>query len=147
MKKTGNDIANIIANLRNHANAFIMTKLAEEGITELVPSHGAILVALYENGPQPMKAICERVNRDKSTMTVLVRKLEALDYVRREPDEKDNRSTIIHLTDKGVAFRSIFNRISMELCQKIWGDTPENGREVLCRQLSEITRRLEAEVT
>ena len=142
--KKGNDIANVIANVRNRANAFIMANLAEEGITELVPSHGAILVALYENGPQPMKAICERVNRDKSTLTVLVRKLEALGYVRREPDEKDSRSVIVHLTEKGAAFRSTFERISVELCQKIWGDTPENEREVLCRQLAEMALRLEA---
>jgi DNA-binding MarR family transcriptional regulator len=144
MMKKGNDIANIIANLRNRANAFIMAELAKEGITELVPSHGAILVALYENGPQPMKAICERVNRDKSTLTVLVRKLEALDYVKREPDEKDNRSTILHLTEKGIAFRSIFERISEELCDRMWGDSSDNEREVLCRQLDEMTRRLKA---
>jgi DNA-binding MarR family transcriptional regulator len=144
MMKKGNDIANLIANLRNRANAFIMTKLEEEGITELVPSHGAILVALYENGPQPMKAICERVNRDKSTLTVLVRKLEALDYVRREPDEKDNRSTILHLTEKGIAFRSIFDQISGELRRRMWGDATDDEREVLCRQLDEMTRRLEA---
>ena len=138
------DIPNIIAHLRNCNNSFIMAKLAEEGISELVPSHGAILVSLYENGPQPMKTICERVNRDKSTMTVLVRKLEALDYIRREPDENDNRSTIIHLTEKGTAFRSIFERISAELCEKIWGDTPESEKEVLSRQLAEMARRLEA---
>jgi DNA-binding MarR family transcriptional regulator len=142
--KTGNDIANLIANLRNRANAFIMAKLAEEGITELVPSHGAILVALYENGPQPMKAICERVNRDKSTLTVLARKLEALDYVRREPDEKDNRSAILHLTEKGLAFRSIFERISEELLRRMWGDASGNEREVLFRQLYEMKQRLEA---
>ena len=142
MIKKGSDIANLISKLRNGANSFIMDKLAEEGVTELVPSHGAILVALYENGPQPMKAICERVNRDKSTLTVLVRKLEALGYVRREPDEKDNRSTILHLTEKGIAFRSTFERISAELYNRIWENTPEKEREVLCKQLAEMTRRL-----
>ncbi len=143
MMKTGNDIAHTIANLRNHCNAFVMSRLAEEGVTELVPSHGAVLVVLYENGPLPMKEICERVHRDKSTLTVLVRKLEALDYVRREPDEKDNRVTILHLTEKGVAFRSLFEKISKELCRKIWGDAPDEEREVLCGQLAEITRRME----
>jgi len=117
-------------------------KLTEEGATELVPSHGAILVTLYENGPQPMNAICALVNRDKSTLTVLARKLEALGYVRREADEKDKRSAILCLTEKGTAFRPTFEQISEELFQKIWGDTPESEREVLCSQLVEMTRRL-----
>ena len=143
MIKKGSDIANLISKLRNNANSFVMDKLAEEGVTELVPSHGAILVALYENGPQPMKVICELVNRDKSTMTVLARKLEVLGYIRREPDENDNRSVIIYLTEKGAAFRSVFERISHELLQKIWGDVSGNEREVLCRLLAEMTRRLE----
>jgi len=117
-------------------------KLTEEGAAGLVLSHGAILVALYENGPQPMNAICLRVNRDKSTLTVLVRKLETLGYVKREPDKKDKRSTILHLTEKGTAFRPIFERISADLCQKIWGDTSENESEAICKQLTEMTRRL-----
>ena len=144
MMNPNKDVANTISNLRNRFNAFIMDRLAEEGITELVPSHGAVLVVLYKEGPQPMKAICEAVNRDKSTLTVLVRKLEALGYVRREPDEKDSRVSIIHLTEKGVAFQPLFERISLELNRKIWGNTPEDEREVFCRQLSEMTRRMEA---
>ncbi len=143
MIKTRDDIAHIIASLRNNFNAFIMDRLAKEGITELVPSHGAILVVLYENGPQPMKVICERVRRDKSTLTVLARKLEVLGYIRREPDENDNRVTILHLTEKGVNFQSLFERISEELYHKIWGDTPAREREVFCRQLLEIARRME----
>jgi DNA-binding MarR family transcriptional regulator len=141
--KKGNDIANIVANLRRCANSFIMNRLTEEGITGLAPSHGAILVMLYDNGPQPMKSICECVKRDKSTVTVLVRKLETLNYIRRELGEKDNRVTIIHLTEKGMAFRSVFERISEDLLCKMWGDTPENEREVLCRQLMEMTQRME----
>lgn len=144
MMKPNTDIAHIIANLRNRFNAFIMDRLAEEGITELVPSHGAVLVVLYKEGPQPMKAICEAVNRDKSTLTVLVRKLETLGYVRREPDENDNRVSIIHLTEKGVAFQPLFEDISRELNRRIWGDLPEGEREVLYRQLSEMARRMEA---
>lgn len=143
MMNPGNDLAHLVSNLRNRFNAFIMARLAEEGITELVPSHGAILVALYETGPQPMKTICSRVNRDKSTLTVLVRKLEALGYIRREADEDDNRVTMLHLTEKGVAFRALFERISEELRHKIWGDMPECEREVFCGQMLEILRRME----
>ena len=142
--KKGNDIVSVIAGLRGRSNAFIMARLAEEGITELVPSHGSILVVLYEYGPQSMSEICQKVGRDKSTLTVLVRKLEALGYVTREPDEKDNRITIVGLTEKGRAFRSLFEKISDELLHKIWGDASGDKRETISRELKKMMRRLEA---
>ena len=89
--RVGDDIANRIAALRNRINAFILDRLAEEGVEKLTPSHGAVLAALYRDGPQPMKAICARVRRDKSTLTVLARKLEALGYIGREADKNDSR--------------------------------------------------------
>ena len=72
--RIGNDIVQKISDLRNLANAFILKCLEEEGIVGLVPSHGAVLAALYREGPLPMKEICKRIHRDKSTLTVLVRK-------------------------------------------------------------------------
>lgn len=144
MMKNGQDIVSVIANLRGCANAFILDRLAKEGITELVPSHGAILVVLYESGPLSMSEICERVARDKSTLTVLMRKLEALGYVKREPDEKDRRVAIVSLTQKGEAFRSLFEKISEELRRKIWGSTPDTEREAISRQLKDMIRRLKS---
>ncbi|MFC2594401.1 MAG: MarR family winged helix-turn-helix transcriptional regulator [Fretibacterium sp.] len=141
--KTGDDVAHNIAVLRSRINAFITDRLAEEGVRELLPSHGAVLTALYEGGPQSMKAISERVNRDKSTLTVLARKLESLGYIEKRTSRDDSRITILCLTEKGTAFRALFERISEELRRTLWGDTPDREREDFCRQLSDMTRRME----
>ena len=140
--RVGDDIANRIAALRNRINAFILDRLAEEGVEGLAPSHGAVLAALYRDGPQPMKAICARVRRDKSTLTVLTRKLEALGYIGREADENDSRVTILRLTEKGIAFQALFERISEELRRTLWGDTPDREREEFCRLLADMTGRM-----
>ena len=55
--RIGDDIVQKISDLRNLANAFILKCLEEEGIVSLVPSHGAVLAALYREGPLPMKEI------------------------------------------------------------------------------------------
>ena len=141
--RVGDDIANRIAALRNRINAFILDRLAEEGVEGLAPSHGAVLAALYRDGPQPMKAICARVRRDKSTLTVLARKLEALGYIGKEADKNDSRVTILRLTEKGVAFQGLFERISDELRRSLWGDASDPEREEFCRRLSEMTERME----
>lgn len=143
MMRIGDDIAHNIALLRNGINTFLMARLAEEGVVGLAPSHGAVLVALYEGGAQPMKTVCDRVNRDKSTLTVLARKLESLGYIRREADKDDSRVTILRLTEKGIAFRALFERISEELRRTLWGDASEREKEAFCRQVSEMTKRIE----
>lgn len=142
MNVPGTDIGHIIGQLRSRISGFIVARLAEEGVTGLAPSHGAIFIALYHDGPQSMQALSEKIGRDKSTMTVLIRKLEALGYVTREPDAADRRSSIIHLTEKGFRFRALFERISGELVEKIWGDTPPRERRRLSEDLKAMLERV-----
>lgn len=134
--------AHMVALLRSKINNFLLSRLAEEGIKGLAPSHGSILVVLYYEGPQPMAALSEKINRDKSTLTVLVRKLEALGYIEREADAQDSRVSVIHLTEKGFQFRTLFERISKELIDRIWGDTPEKERRQFSEELARMVGRL-----
>lgn len=140
--RIGDDIVQTISDLRTLAHAFILECLEEEGIVGLVPSHGAVLATLYREGPLPMKAISNRIRRDKSTLTVLVRKLEELGYVAREPDEKDSRVVLVHLTEKSRASREVFEGISSRLLARVWGDTPEEEREAVCRALARMIDRM-----
>lgn len=127
----GNDIAYVIAKLRKKINGYFLSRLADEGITDLIPSHGDIFIILYHDGPQPMLALSEKINRNKSTMTALIRKLENLGYVKREASAIDKRSSIVHLTEKGFRFRVIFEQISIELIDRIWsGKTPKERRKI-----------------
>ena len=141
--RIGDDIVQKISDLRNLANAFILKCLEEEGIVGLVPSHGAVLAALYREGPLPMKEICKRIHKDKSTLTVLVRKLEELGYVEREPDEKDNRIVRVRLTEKGVASRGALERVSLRLRERVWGDAPEEEKAAVCHALIKMIERME----
>ena len=136
------DTAHLIGRLRGRINDFILSRLAEEGVKGLAPSHGSILVVLYHEGPQPMAVLSERINRDKSTLTVLIRKLETLGYVAREADAHDSRVSIIRLTEQGLRFRALFERISEELTERIWGDTPESERRRISGELSRMLARL-----
>ena len=142
MNRPGSQIASLIAQLRGRINAFLLSRLAEEGITGLAPSHGAIFVVLFHDGPQPMMALSEKIRRDKSTLTVLVRKLENLGYVRREPDGADKRVSIIHLTEKGLQFQALFESISGELIDKIWGETPLEERRAIDDTLKKMLERV-----
>ena len=94
---------------------FVIEKLKERGFPDFASSHGNILFQLSINDKMTMGDLAEKINRDKSTTTVLVRKLEAEGFTTGEPDPADKRSRIIYLTEKGKQFNTIAQDLSKEL--------------------------------
>lgn len=109
-------IVYFISRTKKRMMDFIEKKLLEQNITDLIPSHGNILTALYQNdGKLTMKEIAKRIGKDKSTVTPLVKKLLNLGYIERRKCEKDKRITYIILTDKGREIESKYKNISKEV--------------------------------
>ena len=87
-----------------------------------------------------MKQLAEKINRDKSTTTVLVRKLESLGLVKEEPDLNDKRNKIISLTEKGKEYNQITSEISKELIDNFYKNFTEKEKEQLCVFLEQIVK-------
>ena len=101
-------IISVISNIHFEANSLIVSELKKYDITELAPSHGSILNALfYSKEKLRMNDIAEKINRDKSTVTALINKLVKNGYVIREKCSIDSRITFILLTDKGLKLKPI----------------------------------------
>ncbi len=106
------NLLSLISKIHEKGNRFIIEELKRNGIKGLVPSHGDILACLYEQNKMTMKDISDKIRRTRPTVTVLVDKLEKLSYVKRENSKNDNRYTYIVLTDKGLDFKPVFEKIS-----------------------------------
>ena len=105
-----------IGKIHEGSNAFIVQELEKAGIKGIVPTHGAILVALFKNkDPMTMKEIAEKIRRTQPTVTVLIEKLLENDYVSKEKSETDARTSYISLTEKGKKFEKVFFEISEKL--------------------------------
>ncbi len=111
MRKT----LSLISKIHEKGNNFIISQLKANGTEELAPSHGDILVLLYKYKKLTMKDIADKIHRTKPTVTVLINKLEKLNYIKREKSPKDSRVTYIHLTAKGEEFKPVFENISKDL--------------------------------
>ena len=70
------DIIDLLSRIREQANQHICDELARRGITDLLPAHGAVLHALFEESPQPMSTLARRIGRKKNTVTGLVDTLQ-----------------------------------------------------------------------
>lgn len=114
-----NDILHVIGRVHDETNRYLISLMANEGITHIVPSHGDILMELFAHEPLTMAEISEAIGRDPSTVTALIKKLAESGYIERIPSDTDRRVTKICLTEKGRSFEKCMEQISHTLLETL----------------------------
>jgi DNA-binding MarR family transcriptional regulator len=138
------DLIALVGRVRESAHRLIQAELDRRGMSDLSPSHGAILDALFSTRRVTMTGLAEEIGRDKSTVTILVRKLERHGYVKRHRDPLDGRATHIELTPSGRALEPAFREISNLLVAKSYKGFTSQRKKELVDSLAQVRRNLEA---
>jgi DNA-binding MarR family transcriptional regulator len=87
----------------SHAFGRIYKPLLDElGLT--YPQY-LVMVVLWNSDGQTVGAIGQKVFLESNTLTPLLKRLEALGYVTRTRDTRDERQVLVHLTEKGRELR------------------------------------------
>ncbi len=135
-----NAIISIIGNIHTNANKLIIDELKKHDLIGLAPSHGDILILLYQNEQGvPMNKITASINKDKSTVTTLVNKLEKMELLEKFKNELDSRSTLVKLTQKGLDTKPIvLEDISSKLLETTYKDFSQEEKELVCSLLTKI---------
>ena len=128
----------LVSKIHEKGNRFIIEQLKKNGADGLVPSHGDILICLYEQDKMTMKDIADKIHRTRPTVTVLVDKLEKLGYIKREISQEDSRYTYIVLTKKGQDFKLIFEKISEDLNNLLYKNLTEQESNILENLLQKV---------
>jgi DNA-binding MarR family transcriptional regulator len=63
------------------------------------------LICLYEQDQQSVGELGEKLFLESNTLTPILKKLEAMGYVRRQRSKADERVLVVSLTDKGKRLR------------------------------------------
>lgn len=119
MRTTGNLIS-LLQEKSSQIPQFIMSRLSDYGLQKFSPSHIEVLYYLIREGSLPMRIIAKRINKDKSTLTALVKKLESFDYVKRTTSTEDQRSVVLSLTEKGKELIPVVDEISKQLLNEFF---------------------------
>lgn len=99
----------------NAVTRLYRAQLGKVGLT--YPQYLAMLV-LWERGPQTVKGLADRLALDSSTLTPLLKRLEAAGLVQRERDSRDERVVRVSLTPAGEGLRQPVAEIqSRVVCQ------------------------------
>ena len=86
--------------------------------------------------------LSKSINRDKSTTTVLVRKLEGSGLVELKKDENDSRKKIITLTREGTKYTKTMEEISRQLLVTSWKDFKPEEQTQLLSYLTKLSENL-----
>ena len=103
-----------------------------------------ILFQLANSGPLTMGEIARRINRDKSTTTVLIRKLCDEGLVTSESGTKDSRTKYISLTEKGREYNSFTSSISRELLSVCYKNFSEEEKQTLLSLLLKMSENVDS---
>lgn len=138
-----NSSISLLSNIHSITADFLTERLKEKGFPDFASSHGFILFQLSINEKMNMGDLALKINRDKSTTTVLVRKLEKEGLVKIENAKTDKRSRIVSLTEKGKHFNKTTHEISKELLETFYKDFADKEKETFFQTLLRIKSNFE----
>ncbi|AAN48099.1 MarR family winged helix-turn-helix transcriptional regulator [Leptospira interrogans] len=128
----------LISRIRDEFHKHLNQELKEKNLSPLTTSHADILFALVKKNKAQMQDIAKMINRDKSTLTALVDKLEVLGLVARTKDSEDQRIIHLELTPKADSVRPVLLGISRSLLGNLYRGFTENEKKELVRLLMKL---------
>ena len=115
-----NNSISLLSHIHSESADFLQKKLSQNGFTNFASSHGNILFQLSRAESLKMNELSKIINRDKSTTTVLVRKLEKEGFVKISSSKEDGRIKIVSLTAQGQKYNQTTKEISKELLERFY---------------------------
>ncbi|MDI6098076.1 MarR family winged helix-turn-helix transcriptional regulator [Actinoplanes sp. NEAU-A12] len=78
-----------------------------------------VMLALWQYSPLSVRRLSELLQLDPGTLSPLLKRLEAIGYLRRERDRADERSLAITLTERGRELRSEAEKIPPAVVERL----------------------------
>jgi len=134
-----------ISSLRYYTQIYIEKRLKEAGIEEISSSHGSVIYALLNHEQMRMKDLAKVIQRDKSTLTVLMKKLLRFGYVEMMNSSEDKRVKYVRLTEKGKGIRDVFLKVSEDLNHQLWKNISSKQGDVFISVLHQMINNIREE--
>lgn len=112
---TRENVGFLLAKALQRWNELLRRRFAQEGFAEVRPQYGSVLIPLYEEDGLAIGELGRRARLSKQTMTTMIRQMERDGLVKRRPDSEDGRVSRVLLTGRARDFRSVAERVLLEL--------------------------------
>lgn len=108
--------------------------LAEQGFADIRPAHGYAFSLIAMRGGATGVEIAAHLGMTKQSAKVLIDQLENAGYVTRERTDRDRRTRVVQLTDRGWA--------GIEAGTRLWAESESDLREVMGDHALETARQV-----
>lgn len=142
-RKLENTLYSSIARLYHKNRCFMDDQLRKKGITELGFSHIRIIIILHIFKVLSMKEVTEKISKDKSTVTILVNKLEKKGYLRKKICDEDRRITYLELEEKAKEILNIIFEVSDIFQNRVEKVLDEEERKMFIKIMSKLIENWE----
>jgi DNA-binding MarR family transcriptional regulator len=102
-----------------------------------------VLRALWEQDGLTQSELTERLSRSPSTITKTVQRMEKAGFVRRCPDESDERISHVYLTHAGRAIRPAVEEVWNRLDQQLFAGFSAREMALFSDFLTRVCRNIE----
>ena len=128
----------LLAKARQRWNDGLEHGFRAAGFPEVRPSHGSVLVPLFEENELRMGELARRSGLSKQAMTSLVRSVEQAGLVARVRDPGDGRAYRVSLTARGEALRPVAEGVLGELDARARARLSDAELEALLTSLRKV---------
>ena len=125
----------------HRSRIFMDEELRKKGITDLGYSHIRIIIVLYVFKTLSMKEITEKISKDKSTVTIIVNKLEKKGYVRKSVCSEDRRVMYLELREKAEEVIGVIFDVSQIFHKKVEQILEKDEIDTLKRIMSKLLEK------
>lgn len=139
-KREGGALVSKVHQLSGRAFARI---LKAHGLDELNPAQGRILYALWREDQISQAELAARTKLEKSTLTLMLDRLEKQGQIERRPDPSDARRRLVCTTEKNRALHGAYEAASAEMLERFYRNIEETEIGAFERTLKKILANLE----
>ncbi|QIZ53014.1 MarR family transcriptional regulator [Dickeya zeae] len=108
--------------------------------TGLAPFQARTLGLIARHPGQSQHFLAQYMGRDKAQIARLLKELETLRLITREPSPTDRRAQVVSLTKKGEDTHRLFAQARTELLQRAFVDVTAEE----CRQFARVLQKMKA---
>ena len=141
-RSTGERLIYLVFTAQNRLRMHIRNELVAAGVKITLVQAGILFLLQQQNG-QPMSQLSRRLFLDNSTITGLIDRLERSGFVIRKVNQKDRRSSLIHITRQGNKEVNKAETVIHRVNEEIKADFSKEEIESLKRVLNSLLAKFQ----
>lgn len=134
----------LIAQIHQLGGRIFSGLLREHQLNEISPAQGRILFVLWQEDNISIQELAEKTSLSKSTLTIMLDRLEESGYIVRVPSRGDRRKILIRLTEKDRVLQDSYVEVSGEMIKICYAGFSSHQIDAFEKNLRRILGNLKA---